>query len=259
MKESSYSPRPFLSILGNITPQQLFSLTSKKTEGDGFVPRFLFAWPPAKRPVDDLAKLPDKVPDDLSKAWSAIIARLFKIETDHTLCLTEDSRKVWLERYKTFEKMCPPSGDPMLAVWSKMKAHVARFVLILHALAVADGDRAGTGALCCKVGCETVWGAWDLAMYFYGTSAKALCRMNQAEEVTAADSVWEFIRAKGWKNFTKRDLYQAMKHRTGFGRADDLTRPLAKLCEEKKISPDTPKAGKGRPSEAYEVLSTGSA
>jgi hypothetical protein len=246
---------PQLSLLGNVPPAQLGRVSSRREEGDGFLPRLLWNYTEPRDPSDEVNF--DPVPPGTVKGWADALGWLYRQTDPRTLVLSPGARERYEKRLKKHNRLVKAvKGDETLhSTWAKLRVYAARLLVVLHALheyARTGGD----AAMGVEVTPEVVDGAWDLVAYYLASARKVLGLMAETAEVRQAKKLLEVIRAKGWETFTKRELYQSVRGRAEFSRSHMLDVPLDTLVEWGEIEPVKGAADgrPGRPSETYRLL-----
>jgi hypothetical protein len=92
--------------------------------------------------------------------------------------------------------------------YSKLKAHCARFALIIHLLRVACGE-AGTDQSEGDIEAEDVAGAERLCAYFQGHFGAVYLRLQQTREDQKVEALVKWMRRKHLRRCTPRDLCRA--------------------------------------------------
>jgi Protein of unknown function (DUF3987) len=252
---------PMLSIVGGLTPDMLGVLTDPSGRADGFIDRFLLAYPDPL-PVPDWSDrgIPDGVADD----WRSLIARLWARSLDfksgrsvpHVAHFTPEGKARWEERYNAHSaEMNAADFAPFLrGPWGKLREYAGRLALILtlmHHAADAFNDE----KIVPKVDPRRVDDAWKLIAYFktHARRVQAVIARGPANgKSKAVKAIVEWIRAECRTSFTESEITQA---RRWIG--DDLTDALGDLGARNAIrARPAPKPGPkgGRPpSQAYDV------
>ena len=147
---------PFIAVLGSIQPDMLHELEDQRGREDGFVHRILFSIPDVE-PVPPLTE--DIISYETRQLWCALANRLRQQDFDTELIPREDGttmsvkkKKVltltpeahtafwdWHERHRAEAKT---RGFPrnLQGPWSKYKAYMARFCLVIHLLRYVSGE-----------------------------------------------------------------------------------------------------------------------
>ncbi len=131
-------PHPSLSIVGGLTPDMLGELADPKGRADGFIDRFLLAFPD---PLPVAAWSNRGIPEDLAADWCSLIARLWMRPLDfkdgrsvpHVAYFTPEGKTRWEERYNAHSaEMNAPEFPPHLrGAWGKLREYAGRLTLIL--------------------------------------------------------------------------------------------------------------------------------
>jgi hypothetical protein len=259
-------PRPFIGVVGGLTPDKLSTLRGgrpgQKVDLDGFIDRILLAYPPeppaagenwlevAGTTLKDLARAMEMLLTDLEmvpvqegdvvKSWRPFVVRL-------TVC----GRRQWhrFTHAHAAEVNAEDFPQHLRGPWSKLKGYCARFALIVHCLRlvcneVHDADVDG----------ESMARAIRLTDYFKAHARKVYAALDADQKVADARRVLRCLARHRLTSFTRRDLYQHLRRH--FGRPDALDAPLKVLGEHGYLRVATPAsaaARRGHPTERYEV------
>jgi hypothetical protein len=202
-----YIPKPYFSILGALPTEQLHRLTDHKTAGDGFLDRFLFAFPPNAAP----SMWSESVVDPrLGEEWDRTVRWLWEQRTsgDRAFRFSESGRMAWEANYN---RDIQTSRDPSLSAslqnaHSKLRAYAGRLILVLHALRHRDG-------LSNEISADLVHAAWSLVHYFANTAKRVYGKMNEGDDdmKKAMKRILEKIRQKQWQRFKKREMLNQVR------------------------------------------------
>ena len=165
-------PHPSLSIVGGLVPDMLGELTDPSGRADGFIDRFLLAYPDPL-PVADWS---DRgVPDDVADDWRSLIARLWMRSLDfkngrsvpHVAYFTPEGKARWEERYNAHSaEMNAADFPPFLrGPWGKLREYAGRLTLNLTLMHHA-ADPLADALIVPEVGPRRVDDAWKLIAYF---------------------------------------------------------------------------------------------
>ena len=154
------------------------SFLDKRGRNDGFVDRFLFAYPDrAPRPSWSDTGIPDEVVNE----WAAIIGRLYAVPmriengkaTPQVVHLSPEGRAAWRELHDVHQTEADEAGFPLALTgpWDKIREYAGRFLPALHMLGLA-ADPARSMSVIPDVTPETVRNAWRLATYFKSHAAR---------------------------------------------------------------------------------------
>jgi hypothetical protein len=183
------------------------------------------------------------VMDDKTRLW-----RPFFIE------FTAEAKEAWAEWFGRHSEETEAVGFPdrQAGAWSKMKAHVARFALILCGIRwacdpFAESDRPG------PVGVEDVRGAIILSDYFKAHLIRAMHEATGGGLSGEARDVLRWIGRKGLASFRRSDLTGDLRRfRDDPDALDDALSELATRHAIRR-QPD-PERTRGRmPSPTYDV------
>ena len=204
---------PFLSILGNMTPEMLGDLREGDGRSDGFVERILFAFVEATPRAfwNDEGFPPEAV--DL---WRRIVRRLFAREPaqqdgadrPHIVRFSPEAKQAWVEWFDTnvTESRQPGYEASELSVDGKLENYTARLALILHLLELACDESAGPGGVIPDMPPVTVAGAIELWHYFRTQHRRVRWYMNGGIENREARAVLGWITRHGRETFTRKEL-----------------------------------------------------
>jgi hypothetical protein len=262
-RESIYVPHPFVTVLGGIPPAMLGTLSEERGRDDGFLDRCLFVFPdrsvfPPQRWTR--AELSEVAEND----WADVVSRLFSIamvsdpETETArpfdVRFTPEAERLWAGWFDTHadETDAPDFPDDLAGAWSKMKAHAARFALILSRLWLAcdptDDGQSG------PIDVSHVRGAVALATYFKAQAERARHEMTGGLGSTDAKEVLNWIRRNQKTEFREADVSSDLRRFRTNLRA--LSAALKSLVAAGVVRPknDSRPPGPGRTgTPAYEV------
>src|SRR5262249_6974577 len=137
-------PHPFLGIVGGMVPDMIGELCDGKGRHDGFLDRFLFAYPD---PVPKTGWKDEGVPPETAAAWSEVLSRLLTRPMDvrdlppvpHVVFFSEEARRAWKALIDAHhaEQRSPDFPDSLQGPWAKLEQYAGRLVLIVHLLHLA--------------------------------------------------------------------------------------------------------------------------
>jgi hypothetical protein len=163
---STFIPAPYVSVLGGLQPDVLADLMTAGGD-DGFRDRMLLAvpaLPPAMYWTDET------ISPELMAAWDVTFSALSHLpmpdEKAVQVSMSPEAREAYIAWHDGLidEINSPLFPEYLNGFYGKMKAHVARFALVLHYLNLAskeDWDREDT-----PVSVEAIRGAIELSQYF---------------------------------------------------------------------------------------------
>jgi hypothetical protein len=258
-----YVTDPFTAIVGSIQPDVLGRLRGEPVRGvpppdDGFLDRFLFAYPPELPAVGEQWR---EVSPEALDAWQGVVDRLLGLEM-----VAEDGHArpflVRLSRCgrQEWQRFTQAHADEMNAEdflphlfgpWAKLKGYAARLALVVHYLRWAVGD----------VQVETVDGesmarATRLVHYFKGHLRKVYALMDADHEAAGARRLLRWIAREQRQEFKRWEAHKDLKNQGLFPRPEDLDGPLHRLVKHGflRVRPAPAAVGPGRPAEpSYEV------
>ena len=163
---------PFLSIVGGIPPDKLCSMVDAAGHADGFLDRWLFAYP-------DMLPVPEwsirGVSDEAISDWCELVGLLWARPMNvkegrfipHVAFFTPDGETTWIEHYNAHSaemnsRDFPPS---LRGPWGKLREYAGRLALVLACLHHAPDPTADPSSPP-RVGPDLVKHAWRLVAYF---------------------------------------------------------------------------------------------
>lgn len=205
---------PSIGVAGTIQPGILDSLADEDRSENGFLHRFLFAWP-------EVQALPwDTTPPDGSIffQWHIIVKRLLELPLYNggpkVLTYTPEARTMlfnW-QRANT-EKINNETSEYLRGIWSKLEVYIQHLALILQAL-----DYTKTGKPLSTVESTAMAGAIQLVHYYEQMAIKVYQRLGTSSpldklstlEHTVYDALPEesFTTAQGILIATQYDMPQ---------------------------------------------------
>jgi Protein of unknown function (DUF3987) len=255
-------PHPALSIVGGLTPDMLGELADPRGRADGFIDRFLLAYPDP-RPVADWSDrgISEEVADD----WRDLIARLWARPMDfkdgrsvpHVAYFTPEGEAQWVERYNAHSaEMNTPEFPPHLrGPWGKLREYAGRLTLILTLMHHAADPTAGP-LMVPRVGCRRVDDAWRLIGYFKSHARRVhavIACGPSTGEARAVKAIVDWIRDGHRASFTETEIKQSRRWIADDDLADALTYLTGRNAIRPRPVPQTGSKG-GRPaSPAYDV------
>jgi hypothetical protein len=140
-------PKPYLCVLGCLTPDMLSEFADEHERDDGFLDRILAIYP-------DDQSFPDWnesiISEEADRAWRDVLDALFDLacEVKHgrpvpqTIQLTQSAKDLFVELYNRLgqEALAPDFPVHLRGTWSKYRLYVARLALILHLIRSALGE-----------------------------------------------------------------------------------------------------------------------
>jgi Protein of unknown function (DUF3987) len=163
---------PFLAIGGGIQPDMLGSMVDASGRADGFLDRWLFAYPESS-PIPEWSE--QGVSDETMADWCDLVDRLWTRQLNvkegqsvpHVAFLTPDGRAAWVAAYNAHAaEMNAPDFPPSLrGPWAKYREYAGRLALVLACVHhAADPTLDPTDVP--QVGGRIVEAAWRLVAYF---------------------------------------------------------------------------------------------
>lgn len=231
-------PRPFLSVVGCLPPDLLDGLEGTAKD-DGFIQRFLFAWPePVPVRWKDLA-----VTDAARKAYHDLVTQLVGLDwqgeepvpiplTPRALVLYKD----WYDQHCT-EMESPELLPGLKLFYPKLKGYCARLALI-HALATDPEEE--------EIGPRHIEAAIAQINYFKNQAARVagrLCRSVGVGDQVQRCGMEIFRKAGRGQNISHRALQRSSQFDAGVFNAawDDIASRVIPLFREGTDAPTTDK------------------
>ena len=245
--------KPALTICICVQPDVFSSMRHKEVmAGSGLLARFLYTMP-AKRPGAKQNVPP--ICDASYQAYDRALLKLLHVQPNRPFVLAMDTEGATL-----FFKFRSDVADRLnegdlsgIAEWaSKLAGHVARIAGLLHLMKNTDAPEYGR-----VIDGNTISSAIDIGRYLIAHAKRAFACLNTDPAVKVVTRAEDWIERYRRTEFTKRELYQALKGRTGtVATVKDLKEPLELMVEHGWIRLKLPghSGKKGGPaSESYEV------
>jgi hypothetical protein len=247
---------PVVPILGGTQPSKLPDLRGRGMTEDGFIDRFLPAFPVPNRPrPENWLGVSRKV----RKSWAGVVRKLWALPVHHKadspqtriVRLTDTGKRAW-ERFTRYVCRLQECGDFVGVIHNtlyKLTTYGIRLALIMHFLRLA----------CREVEYEDVDGdsvkrATRLVAYFFSHIKKVHGVLESDPRVADARRILACLKRHRMNDFTRRDLY--LKMRSSFRGVTSLNPPLRLLQEHGYLWEMAPDASSSRPgprSERYLV------
>ncbi len=262
-REPYYVPHPFVGVVGGMPPSMLGSLSEERGRDDGFLDRCLFVFPDRDAfPQQRWAKA--ELSETAETDWAETVAQLHALPMiadpvsgrprPFYVPLTPEAERCWAEWFDRHsnESDAPDFPDDLAGSWSKMRAHAARFALILSRLWLACDPTADLRGG--PVDVNHVRGALALADYFKAQAGRARHETTGGIAGSDAKAVLSWIKRGRKTKFREADLMRDIRRLREKPQA--LTSTLNALAEVGVIRDcaDAGTRGAGRrPTRAYEV------
>ncbi|HHY65687.1 MAG TPA: DUF3987 domain-containing protein [Alicyclobacillus sp.] len=202
-----YIERPFVSILGGIQPRTLIRMKEDMSEDDGFMHRFLIAFPdrvPKKRTKDVIS-------EEAVRNWNAVCQALSSLRMDGDRPSTVlqfdgdgfDAWQAWLDTHYT-EQNDPDFPEHLLGPWSKLETYFVRLALVIHLLRVMC-EEVPPGS---RVDAETVRRIVLLMEYLKSHNRRAYAALRETPEDYRVRQAVEWMKRHGSQT-TVRDFQRA--------------------------------------------------
>jgi hypothetical protein len=243
--------RPFLSIVGGLTPDNLTVLrgdvggrTAKK---DGHLDRLLLSYPREPEVAEENWAV---ISERTRQTWAAVVAKIRTLEMvpvtagglvvghrPYLVKLTDSGRQAWRRYTRAHAAEVNAEDFPrhLKSPWSKFKGYCARLALILHVLRWACGEDCGE-----DVDGESLNRAATLVAYFKSHARKVYAAIDASPSVGLGRRLLDWIRRESKSRFTRRNAYRAL--RPSCSTVADVDPVLALLADHGFIRP-LPSAG----------------
>jgi hypothetical protein len=144
MKEPIVVPRPFLTVIGGMTPDMLSALPEGKGREDGFLARLLFSFPDRIPRRYEANGIPQVHLDEWRSVGNALWGRQLREDEDkpasHIIKLSQEAKAEWAtwcaEHYR--EQEADDFPESLEGPWGKLESYAARLALVLHLLDLAS-------------------------------------------------------------------------------------------------------------------------
>ena len=210
---------PFYSIGGGIQPDMLGLMVDSAGRADGFMDRWLFAYP-------DSLPIPEwtggGVPDAVNKDWCDLVGRLWaRLMNDkegrsvpHVAFLTPEGETAWIAGYNAHSaEMNAPDFPPSLkGPWGKFREYAGRLALVLACVHHA-ADPALDPADSPWVGPQIVRDAWRLVDYFKAHARRihGVIDLGPGAGGDAYRAIVQWVRKGGRPSFSESEFTQARR------------------------------------------------
>jgi hypothetical protein len=260
-RESTYVPHPFVSVLAGMPPAMLSSLAEERGRDDGFTDRIIFCFP-------DEIDFPSQhwseaeLSEGADRTWADAVHRLHatamvtdaedELPRPFYVSFTPEGKRAWVAWFNAHadEVAAPDFPEGRAGAWSKMRAHAARFALILSRLQWACRTKAGPKPP--AIDEEAVRGAVALVRYFKAHLVRVRHEMTGGVGSADAKAILDWIRRRRQPTFREADIGADLRRFREAPRA--LTDALKALCHAGAIRPRQETYTRGRRSSpGYEV------
>ncbi len=237
--EPIYVKRPFVTIIGGIQPEVLRVFAGKNVR-DGFIDRFLFAFPERMLKYsnervspwvrDNYFKLIKELYDyELMTAKKSTEENGRAVDNNDAIVihLDEDANRLWDEwNIALIEEMSNPFFPYYLeGAWGKLAGHTLRFALIFHCL---NNRSRGISKF---VTAEDMQCAFKLSDYFKYHIYKTMNYCNDSEIDISVNSIYSRAKKNGG-SITMREVY---KNKIGGCRTPDDVKKIFDELEMRKL------------------------
>ena len=256
---------PHLSIVGAIPPDILGELADERGREDGFIHRFLFAWPaPVCHRWSDLV-----ISDVTLAAYDRLYRALLAItpptggdangadasHVSHVVTLSEDARPLFIDFYDEIHEQleAPALPTALRGPLAKMPGQAARLALTLHMCQVAWQGPVDVARLP-PVEADTMCAALALAHYFMSHARRVYAHLATRPGDARAAAVLEWLRAHALTSCTPRDLVRAGV--AGIHTTEEARTSLTDLATTRRLGTLTRRPGPGPISEVFTLHQT---
>lgn len=261
-----YIPRPFIAVLGGLTPDMLDTLIDERGRNDGFLDRVLFAYPD-KFPLQEWNET--ELPDQSKRAWHNAIENIYYFGSDETRSveLQGEAKSLWVHWFNEHAREMEAISDSQAGYWSKLRAYAARFTLILSMLryaseteAVPDGvlgamARSTLQSPLNPVSKSDVEGAIKLVNYFKSSMLRVTSKMGGGLADSDSRAIVAWIKRKRLTSFRQADVGADLRRFREY--PDELAKALDYLVKVGAIRPraetSAPSKRGRKPTHAYDV------
>jgi hypothetical protein len=212
-RESTLVPHPFVPVLGGLPPDMLSALGDEHGRNDGLLDRILFAFPeefPRQHWTDqDLS-------EQAARDWAAAIDRLQRTpmgigndgrDGPRLVDLSPEAKQAWVAWFNDHGDEMEEVGDRHAGAWSKMRAHAARFALILSRLQfVCNNGEKSPELFPDPIWIEDIENAIKLVAYFKSHLIRVAHRMTGGVGDPDASRIVSWIRRKRLTEFREADV-----------------------------------------------------
>lgn len=211
-KQAEVLGDPYVSVVGGIQPDILPALQPEQG-ADGFIDRILFGYPRPMRSTDGFS-YDDDVSDEVVAGYRRVVNTLRELEQVVTadgpqpkpLKMTPAAKitfRKWMNEHNaTLES--PDLSNRLRNIYGKMQGYCARFALILHLLAYADGVEPDE-----MISVASVENACGLAEYFMSHAARVHAQLTDSAEDKTLKALYDYIDRQPQRRCTPRDLVHA--------------------------------------------------
>lgn len=162
--------KPVACIVGGVQPDMLTQLVAEVGRRDGFIDRFLWAWPPSVTPRWTEAAIDEHSKELIGKVFERL---RFGHQDDAVVELAPEAKALWRDWYNENAETTQLASGMMRGVHAKADVHLARLALVLHVLGneVPENER---------VSIHTLRNAIELLNYHLAHATVVMGRLGQA-------------------------------------------------------------------------------
>jgi hypothetical protein len=183
---------PYVTVFGNIIPENVPTLSEERGKPDGFLDRFLFSYPETVFPGDWSDNI---ISPEAEAGFRACMEKLRAKSPAEPLLLTPDARREWIRWYNGHNREVRGEHFPIMLIgpWAKLRGYCARLALIVHAMRWACGE---AGENIEAVDAESVRGAVQLIEYFKSHACRVYRRMPTSADDSRVERIADWLRRK---------------------------------------------------------------
>ncbi len=240
-------PEPRLSI-AILTQRATFDNMPKQDYliEKGFLGRFIY-YLPEKEPLPETF-IEEAFNESLQRHYTYIINSIFNLDIKgQILKASPEAENVYADFYEGISRRKMPDGDlyPLLSWANKIRGNTARIIGILHIAQLKDHTD--------QIDKATIQAGIDIAEILIAHAKAIFASIAETPETHLAKRIRKWITRHGKPDFSKTDLWQAMKT-SKLDTAELLEKPLEILINRGYILPmPDGKTGKGRKAERYRI------
>ncbi|MPZ61584.1 MAG: DUF3987 domain-containing protein [Propionibacteriales bacterium] len=254
-RDAEYVERPALTLGVTLQPQLLRQLATMPGFRDsGVLARILYALPEntvGRRKIDTPPP-PAETTQAYAETLQALVLSLYELPEPIQLTLTADARAALRQLEEWLEPQLDSTTGRLHAItdWAaKLAGATLRLAGMLH---LAAHIRSGYDQ---PISSATFRAAARLGHYYLAQALAVFDLMGADSDLEDARHVLAWITRTRSREFTRRDLFYAVRGKTRFAKVTDLDPALVLLTEHGHIrhKPAEPNPKGGRPSAVYEV------
>lgn len=200
-KDPIVIPRAFLGIVGAIPPDIIGDLQEAQKRDDGFIDRFLFAFPEPKRQKWTDSTISIEAESEARACFNRLFSIRYSTVTEKVLNLTPNAKKIYSEWYDSHyaELDCHNFPKNLRGTWGKMPGQVGRIALIIHCCKHGNDER--------LVDEQSIQSAIAIAEYFKEHAKKVHGVLKENTSDMKVKSALDRLNKLGRNEVTPRQIY----------------------------------------------------